>query len=241
MRGFALVEAHIEHRSLFWLLGHLKIVRPDGEPYDRDRDYVGAFPGPVPGDPPREVTDLSLEHVEGIDLLYLADTYGVYEKDLESGAAMKAALEPSFDRVLLRQPAPVTVEVDLLSFQLLQAGTKKPATCSLTIQVEVRDAQGRRLEKGTFSSSASGAFDGRSNPEAVWRVSYDVADQFKNWLAGSPAVANAVERSRYATAVAEPRAVSPSPSPRQPVASKRYKPGYSRKVAAVIGINDYGV
>jgi hypothetical protein len=155
--------------------------------------------------------------------------------------AVQAALEPSFDRVLLRQPAPVSVEVNLLSFQLLQEGTKKPATCKLTIQVEVKDGQGRRLEKGTFSASASGAFDGRSNPEAVWRASYDVADQFKNWLAGSPAVANAVERSRYQTAVSGPPAVSSSPPPRQPVASKRYKPGYSRKVAAVIGINDYGV
>jgi hypothetical protein len=59
---------------------------------------------------------------------------------------------------------------------LLQAGTKKPAMCDSTIRVEVKDGQGRRLEKGTLSSSASGAFDGRSNPEAVWRASYQVAD-----------------------------------------------------------------
>jgi uncharacterized caspase-like protein len=32
-----------------------------------------------------------------------------------------------------------------------------------------------------------------------------------------------------------------SASPRQPVASKCYKPGYSRKAAAVIGINEYGI
>lgn len=88
-------EDRIEHRSLFWLLDHLKIVRPDGEPYDRDVDYLGAFPGPVPGDPPQRVEEVTLDHVRGADLLYFADTYGVYEEDLASGAEMKAALERS--------------------------------------------------------------------------------------------------------------------------------------------------
>jgi len=88
-------ENRLEHRSLFWLLNHLKIVRPDGAAYDRDRDYLGAFPGPVPGDPPRLTIDLAPEHVPGADLVYLADAYGVYEEDLASGAEMKAALERS--------------------------------------------------------------------------------------------------------------------------------------------------
>jgi hypothetical protein len=88
-------ENRLEHRSLFWLLNHLKIVRPDGEAYDRDRDYLGAFPGPVPGDPPQRIMDLAAERVHGADLLYIADTYGVYEQDLVSGEEMKAALERS--------------------------------------------------------------------------------------------------------------------------------------------------
>lgn len=85
----------IEHRSLFWLLNHLRIERPDGRAYDRDRDYLGAFPGPVPGDPPAWTTDLTADLARKADLVYLADTYGVYRKDLESGPAMKAALERS--------------------------------------------------------------------------------------------------------------------------------------------------
>jgi len=85
----------LEHRSLFWLLNQLKIVRDDGAAYDRDRDYLGAFPGPVPGDPPQRTVDLAPERVRGADLLYLADTYGVYEEDLVSGAEMKTALERS--------------------------------------------------------------------------------------------------------------------------------------------------
>jgi hypothetical protein len=88
-------EPRIEHRSLFWLLNHLKIVHTDGRPYDRDRDYLGAFPGPVPGDPPERTVDLTRERAVKAELLYLADTYGVYREDLESGEAMKAALERS--------------------------------------------------------------------------------------------------------------------------------------------------
>lgn len=88
-------ENRLEHRSLFWLLSHLKIVRTDGEAYDRDRDYLGAFPGPVPGDPPQRTVDLAVSRVREADLLYLADTYGVYEEDLVSGEEMKAALERS--------------------------------------------------------------------------------------------------------------------------------------------------
>ncbi|MBZ5638586.1 MAG: hypothetical protein LAO51_07485 [Acidobacteriia bacterium] len=88
-------EDRIEHRSLFWLLNYLKIVKPDGAGYDRDRDYLGSFPGPVPGDPPARTVDLTSERARRADLVYLADTYGVYRKDLESGPAMKAALERS--------------------------------------------------------------------------------------------------------------------------------------------------
>jgi len=85
----------VEHRSLFWLFDHMKLVHPDGKPYDPDADYLGAFPGPVPGDPPVRMIDLTPEAALDADLLYLVDTYGVYRDDLKSGAAMKAALERS--------------------------------------------------------------------------------------------------------------------------------------------------
>lgn len=85
----------IEHRSLFWLLDHLKIVKPGGGAYDRDVDYLGAFPGPVPGDPPERTVDLEPGRAARADLVYLADTYGVYRGDLASGPEMKAALERS--------------------------------------------------------------------------------------------------------------------------------------------------
>lgn len=85
----------LEHRSLFWLLEHLGVVRPDGLPYDVTADYLGAYPPDTPGDPPARTRDLAATDLVEADLLYFADTYGVYEEDLASGERMEAALERS--------------------------------------------------------------------------------------------------------------------------------------------------
>jgi hypothetical protein len=85
----------VEHRSLFWLLDHMALRRPDGRPYDPERDYVGAFPPAHPGSPPERTTELTAERARSADLLYLADTYGVYREDLSSGRARRAGLERS--------------------------------------------------------------------------------------------------------------------------------------------------
>jgi len=86
----------LEHRSLFWLLRYRKFVRPDGRAYDASTDYLGAFPPPAdPGGRPERIVDLGPGAVRGADVVYLVDTYGVYEEDLVSGSAMKAALERS--------------------------------------------------------------------------------------------------------------------------------------------------
>jgi len=88
-------ENRLEQRSFFWLLDHLKIVKDDGSRYDVDRDYIGTEPAPRAGDPPVRTRDLVDADVERARLLYLIDTYGVYEGDLASGSAMRAALERS--------------------------------------------------------------------------------------------------------------------------------------------------
>src|SRR4029077_15170221 len=84
-----------EHRSLYWLLLHLNVVKADGTNYLLERDYLGAYPPPIPGDPPERTRDLAAEDVAGARLVYLADTYGVYREDLESKERMAAALERS--------------------------------------------------------------------------------------------------------------------------------------------------
>lgn len=68
-----------KHAGLFWLLRHEKIVQRDtGQPLRDDRDYAG-YQHTADGQP----------HIVPIparrsDLTYIADTYGVYEDDLES-------------------------------------------------------------------------------------------------------------------------------------------------------------
>lgn len=85
----------LEHRSLFWAMRALGVVRPDGAPYDPARDYLGAYPAEKAGDPPERTRDLAPADLAGADLLYIADTYGVYRDDLRSGEKMLAALERS--------------------------------------------------------------------------------------------------------------------------------------------------
>jgi len=85
----------LEHRSLFWLLEHERIVKSDGTPYGYAYDYLGAYPPPVPGDPPESTRDLAAADVAPAKLVYLADTYGVYRGDLASKDRMEAALERS--------------------------------------------------------------------------------------------------------------------------------------------------
>ena len=84
-----------EHRSLYWLLTHLNVVKADGTNYAVERDYLGAYPPAIPGDPPERTRDLAATDVAGARLVYLADTYGVYHDDLESKERMAAALERS--------------------------------------------------------------------------------------------------------------------------------------------------
>jgi hypothetical protein len=84
-----------EHRSLYWLLRHLNVVKADGTHYAIERDYLGAYPPAVPGDPPERTRDLTDRDVAAAQLVYLADTYGVYRDDLKSKDRMEAALERS--------------------------------------------------------------------------------------------------------------------------------------------------
>jgi hypothetical protein len=69
-------EEYREHRALFWTLKHTKVVKPDTSSYQEDVDYVGYHPDTEIGD---EVLGLPTKPA----LIYVADTYGVYERDLE--------------------------------------------------------------------------------------------------------------------------------------------------------------
>jgi len=88
-------EDRREHRGLFWALGQNKIVDPakdgDSQFYDFRKDYVGYDPNYAPAvlrggeEPPNPQTSL-LDYSRDLldrDVLYLADTYGVYDADYQ--------------------------------------------------------------------------------------------------------------------------------------------------------------
>ncbi|WP_349410331.1 hypothetical protein [Pseudalkalibacillus sp. SCS-8] len=64
-----------EHLGLFWLLDHRKAVKADGEYYRKETDYYGY-------DPESQSGETGLEIEKEVDLIYVADTYGIYTEDL---------------------------------------------------------------------------------------------------------------------------------------------------------------
>lgn len=71
-----------EHAALFWLLRHEKISSPQGaRDWALDRHYVGFTPTPDTPGQRGESRDLTERDLRTADLLFLADTYGVYDGD----------------------------------------------------------------------------------------------------------------------------------------------------------------
>ncbi|HEY2513376.1 MAG TPA: hypothetical protein VGI39_21050 [Polyangiaceae bacterium] len=68
-------ENYREHSGLTWLLTAMKVMRPGGLEYDETRDYVGFDPRAHVGH------DLAAKDLEKADILFFADTYGVYKAD----------------------------------------------------------------------------------------------------------------------------------------------------------------
>lgn len=77
-----------EHAGLFWTLNHEKYQNASGNFYDKAKDYLGFFPsgnsdfGSVKDWQGKSEVEIK-KQVEGLDLVFLADTYGVYESDFE--------------------------------------------------------------------------------------------------------------------------------------------------------------
>ncbi|UZD23721.1 hypothetical protein PBT90_10005 [Algoriphagus halophytocola] len=78
-----------EHQSIFWTIEHLKFSGEAGEYKSADRDYFGFHPDD--SDSHGRVWDFSnwsegdiQKKAKELDVLYLADTYGVYSEDFNS-------------------------------------------------------------------------------------------------------------------------------------------------------------
>ena len=73
-----------EHKALTWVLDYRKIVNEKtGEYFDSAKDYYGYFPLEKNTFEIREIPDT----VETPDMIYLTDTYGVYQDDLTTSEA----------------------------------------------------------------------------------------------------------------------------------------------------------
>src|SRR5690606_18618460 len=79
-------ESYREHKGLTWLLNHHRYVTESGEGYKADMDYYGFVPDE--GAESYTTRDFPVS-LSGTDLIYLADSYGVYSEDLPWQTAEK--------------------------------------------------------------------------------------------------------------------------------------------------------
>lgn len=81
-------QSYREHKGLTWLLNHKKIINPNtNNPYDVRSDYYGFFPFD------HEKYDIHPfpDNLENVNLIYIADTYGVYEADFYHDRATQSS------------------------------------------------------------------------------------------------------------------------------------------------------
>ncbi|MFO8069990.1 MAG: hypothetical protein R6U02_08495 [Alkalibacterium sp.] len=75
-------QTYREHQGIAWGLNHYKYVKEDSSEYDLTRDYVGFHPQ---AENNYEITSIANENESTYDLIYVADTYGVYEDEFYGG------------------------------------------------------------------------------------------------------------------------------------------------------------
>ncbi len=78
-------DRRLEHRGIFWTLNHLKIQKPNGEPYHYKEDYFGFFPNSKTSHVIKDLQGFTSQQIDSLakkaDAFYMADTYGVYDAD----------------------------------------------------------------------------------------------------------------------------------------------------------------
>ncbi|MFN8579040.1 MAG: hypothetical protein U0354_19605 [Candidatus Sericytochromatia bacterium] len=67
-----------KHKGIFWILNNKKYLKANKEKYNYEKDYYGYHPlkhkdFEIKSIPPK---------IENYDLVYIADTYGIYQNDL---------------------------------------------------------------------------------------------------------------------------------------------------------------
>jgi len=71
-----------EHQSLFWVLNHAKVTNKGGKRrWSPGKNYVGFYPEKFIASDAAFASNLEPDHIIGVNLLFLVDTYGVYVDD----------------------------------------------------------------------------------------------------------------------------------------------------------------
>ncbi len=84
-----------EHVALIWSLNHFKVPHPDGRNWNKETDYRGYTPEDPVRNKPAIAEDLQAADLKGKDLLFVADTYGVYSQDK---AEARREVAPDYSR-----------------------------------------------------------------------------------------------------------------------------------------------
>ncbi|GGM18863.1 hypothetical protein GCM10011351_00820 [Paraliobacillus quinghaiensis] len=105
-------QTYQEHQGLTWVLNNNKYKKSDGTNYNQAEDYVGFHP--LNNDQYR--TSTLPEQMDSYDMIYLADSYGVYEEEFYGANETGARSELMYGGLQM-------AEVDMLEQALYENGT----------------------------------------------------------------------------------------------------------------------
>ncbi len=173
-----------EHASIYWLMKHWKYVDPSsGNFYDAAKDYYGFFPKDSSTSP------LSALQLRDVDLLYLADTYGIYRYPMRYDR---------YERLLPQNYIPIELtygglsaeEMDRIEEYARRGGTAVAEFNTLQ-DPQLRDrATQRRLERifGVRYTGSLGRYYDNLNTAALWMKDQFARQRGKEWDLSGPGV-----------------------------------------------------
>lgn len=165
-----------EHASLFWLLNHWKIVKPeDGVEYNSRKDYYGFHPADSIFD---TFTDFNLSDC---DILYLADTYGVYRYPMDYD--MYERLVPKVNIPALQLYGGFTEQEVAAIERFSRTGGMLVAEFNTLHNPAVRHGDSRRLQRllGIQSEEVVGKYYEKLDDAPLWMKELYSAQTKMKW------------------------------------------------------------
>ncbi len=158
--------------------------------------------------------------------------------------AARETLQGPFESVMKGKGTPIRIVARVGRFEVLHSGADSNARCQVSVRFKIHNREGHLIETVEYEGARNGHFDGVRVPEALWASVYEVMSGLRDHVTRSQTIARAVHRDSLLHMAAERSegtyfSVPPLREPRQGGIGTRYRPGYDRRGAAVIGIDDY--